>query len=133
MDYLLDTNICIHLFRGEYDLDQKFLEIGLLNCAISEITLAELMFGAENSKSPSKNKKIIQQFTDQVKVIPIYNAIPIYAAEKVRLRSIGKMISDFDLLIGSTAIANNFIMVTENLKEFNRIKGITIENWVNRN
>ena len=133
MDYLLDTNICIHLFRGEYDLDQKFLEIGLLNCAISEITLAELMFGAENSKNPSKNKNIIQEFTDQVKVIPIYNAIPIYAAEKVRLRSIGKMISDFDLLIGATAVVYDFIMVTENLKEFNRIKGITLENWVNRN
>ncbi|ARN77227.1 VapC toxin family PIN domain ribonuclease [Nonlabens spongiae] len=133
MDYLLDTNICIHLFRGEYDLDQKFLEIGLLNCAISEITLAELMFGAENSKNPSKNKNIIQEFTDEVKIIPIYNAIPIYASEKVRLRSIGKMISDFDLLIGATAVVYDFIMVTENLKEFNRIKGITLENWVNRN
>ena len=133
MDYLLDTNICIHLFRGQYDLDQKFLEIGLQNCAISEITLAELMFGAENSKNPSENKKVIQQFTDQIKVIPIYNAIPIYASEKVRLRSIGKMISDFDLLIGSTAIANDFIMVTENIKEFSRIEGISYENWVDRN
>ncbi len=86
MDYLLDTNICIHLFRGQFNLDQKFKEVGLQNCAISEITLAELMFGAENSKSSSKNKKIIQRFTDEVKIIPIYNAIPFYASEKVRLR-----------------------------------------------
>jgi len=48
------------------------------------------------------------------------------------LREKGQMISDFDLLIGSTAIANDLIMVTENLKEFKRIKKIKIENWVTR-
>ena len=51
---------------------------------------------------------------------------------KVQLRKKGTMISDFDLLIGSTAIAHDLIMVTDNIKEFNRIKGIEIENWVIR-
>jgi tRNA(fMet)-specific endonuclease VapC len=50
----------------------------------------------------------------------------------IRLRKKGTMISDFDLFIGSTAIANELIMVTENVKEFERISGITIENWVIR-
>lgn len=132
MKYLLDTNICIHLFRGKFNLIERFQEIKLDDCAISEITLAELIFGAENSLNPKKNYKIIDQFSEQVKILPIYNAIQIYAKEKVRLRNNGIMISDFDLLIGSTAIANELIMVTENVKEFSRISAIEIENWVQR-
>mgnify|MGYP000368523691 FL=1 len=132
MKYLLDTNICIHLFRGKYNLIEKFEEINLDDCAISEITLAELIFGAENSPNPKKNYKIIDSFSEQIKILPIFNSIQIYAKEKVRLRRKGIIISDFDLLIGSTAIANELIMVTENVKEFNRISGINIENWVKR-
>jgi tRNA(fMet)-specific endonuclease VapC len=55
-----------------------------------------------------------------------------YAKEKVRLRKKGIMISDFDLFIGSTSVANELIMVTENSKEFERISKIEIENWVQR-
>tara|TARA_R110000868_G_scaffold173829_2_gene410247 strand:+ start:36178 stop:36573 length:396 start_codon:yes stop_codon:yes gene_type:complete len=130
MTYLLDTNICIHLFRGKDNLIEKFQEMDIEDCAISEITLAELIFGAENSPNPKKNYKIIDNFSEQVKILPIFNSISIYAKEKVRLRKEGIMISDFDLLIGSTAIANKLIMVTENVKEFERISNITIENWV---
>jgi len=132
MKFLLDTNICIHLFRGKFNLIDKFQEINLDECAISEITLAELIFGAENSPNPKKNYKIIDKFTEQVKILPIFNSIHIYAKEKVRLRKMGRMISDFDLLIGSTAIANELIMVTENIEEFERISDIEIENWVQR-
>ncbi|MCX2678343.1 type II toxin-antitoxin system VapC family toxin [Galbibacter sp. EGI 63066] len=132
MKYLLDTNICIHFFRGKFDLIDKFQEVKLENCAISEITLAELIFGAENSSNPKKNHKLIDRFSEHVKILPIFNAIDIYAKEKVRLRKNGKMISDFDMLIGATAIANDLIMVTENLKEFNRISDIQIENWIKR-
>ena len=52
MQYLLDTNICIHFLRGRFNLKEKFKAIGVENFAISEITLAELMFGAENSPHP---------------------------------------------------------------------------------
>lgn len=132
MKYLLDTNICIHLFRGKFNLLEKFEKINLNDCAISEITYAELIFGAENSANPEKNLEIIDSFVSQIMVIPIFNAIHLYAKEKVRLRKNGNMISDFDMLIGCTAIANDLIMVTENLKEFERIKGINMENWVKR-
>jgi tRNA(fMet)-specific endonuclease VapC len=132
MKYLLDTNICIHFFRGAYGLDVKFREVQIHGLAISEITLAELAFGAENSSNPEKNFSLIDQFVEQVKVLPIFNAIAIYAKEKVRLRRLGIMISDFDLLIGATATANELIMVTENRKEFQRIANIQVENWVLR-
>jgi len=132
MKYLLDTNICIHFFRGEFNVLEKFQEIKLENCAISEITLAELIFGAENSSNPTKNYKLIDKFSEQVKILPIFNGINLYAKEKVRLRKKGEMISDFDLLIGTTAIANDLIMVTENTSELGRISKIKIENWIQR-
>ncbi len=132
MKYLLDSNICIHLFRGKFDIDKKLKLIGLENCAISEITLAELVFGAEKSANPNKNHQLIDIFVSQITIIPIFDAIPFYGKEKVRLQKSGKMISDFDLLIGCTAIANDMIMVTENIREFNRITNIKIENWVIR-
>lgn len=54
------------------------------------------------------------------------------AKEKARLRSLGTMISDFDLLIGCTALEKDLIMVTENEREFHRIKNLKVENWVSR-
>jgi len=132
MKYLLDTNICIHFFKGKFNLIAKIASVGLRNCAISEITLAELVFGAENSLNPKQNHEIINNFTGQVAILPIYDSIYIYGKEKARLRKSGKMISDFDLLIGCTSIANELIMVTENVNEFKRISDITIENWIKR-
>ncbi|SEG51681.1 type II toxin-antitoxin system VapC family toxin [Algoriphagus boritolerans] len=132
MKYLLDTNICIHFLRGKFGMMEKFQELGTENFAISEVTFAELVFGAENSTNPKKNLELIEVFTDQVLILPIFSAIYLYGKEKARLRSIGLMISDFDLLIGCTAVDKDLIMVTENQKEFERISGIQLENWVKR-
>ncbi len=132
MKYLLDTNICIHFFRGKYNILEKLIEVGIENCAISEITLAELVFGAEKSNHPKKNHILIEKFIAQLTIIPIFDAIPKYAKEKVRLQKTGKIITDFDLLIACTSIENDMIMVTENEKEFERIEKIKIENRVKR-
>jgi len=65
-------------------------------------------------------------------ILPILNAIYVYGKEKARLRSAGIMISDFDLLIGCTAVEKELIMITENVKEFDRISDLKIENWIKR-
>lgn len=132
MKYLLDTNICVHFFRGKYNLNAKFQEVGLKACAISEITLAELIYGAEHSLNPEKNFALIESFSNEITILPIINAVYLYGKEKSRLRKNGIMISDFDLLIGTTAVAADLIMVTENVLEFERIHGIRIENWIKR-
>jgi len=104
MKYLLDTNICIHFFRGKFNLIDKLKEIGIKNCAISEITYAELVFVAENSANPKKNHLLIEKFVEQVTILPIFDSIIQYGRQKTKLRKQGQMISDFDLLIGCTAI-----------------------------
>ena len=128
--YLLDTNICIYFLKGLFDLDRKIEKVDLSNCYVSEITVAELKFGAENSEHQEKNRKTVDQFVSKFTIIPIFNSLDIYAREKSRLKKKGLPLDDFDLLIGATAITNNLTLVTRNISHFDRLKGIEMENWV---
>jgi len=127
--YLLDTNICIFFFKGRYDIDKKLEEVGIENCYISVITLAELKFGSENSANPEKHRLIVDEFESKIQTLPLVNVLEDYAKEKARLRKQGTPIDEFDLLIGCTAKSNNLIVVTNNTKHFQRIDGITLEDW----
>ncbi|MGB5981436.1 MAG: type II toxin-antitoxin system VapC family toxin [Nonlabens sp.] len=130
MRYLLDTNICIYFLRGRLDLDEIFREVGIENCAISELTVFELKFGAENSEHPKKSHQAVNRFIAGLTIIPIYGVVEKYAQEKVRLRKNGTPLHDeFDLIIGLTAVVNDLIVVTENLKDFKNIKNLKTENW----
>ena len=116
--------------KGLYNLQDKFISIGLENIFISEISLAELKFGVENSNSKVNNKKTLDNFLKGIQIIPIFNSLDFYAAEKARLRKLGVSIDDFDLLIGATAASNQFTLVTNNIIHLKRIKGIQLENWI---
>ncbi len=127
--YLLDTNICVFYLKNRFGLSEKINQAGWLNCFISEITLAELKFGAENSQLQAQNRLTIAQFQTKIQVLPIFSALDFYAREKARLRQRGTPIDDFDLLIAASAVTNGLIMVTNNLNHFNRVDGIVIEDW----
>ena len=130
MQYLLDTNTCVFFLRGKLNLNEIIKEKGRENCFISEITVVELRFGAENSTNPSKSHKAVDAFVGGLTIVPIYGSIKRYAKEKVRLRKLGKPVNDeFDLLIGVTAVQNKLILVTDNVKDFELLEGIKIENW----
>ncbi len=128
--YLLDTNICVYFLKGLYNLGRKIEKAETENCFVSEITIAELKFGVENSENKERNQKTVDDFVSKFTIIPIFNSLDIYAKEKARLRKKGTPLDDFDLLIGSTAISNNLILVTRNVSDFERLDGIEIENWV---
>jgi len=126
---LLDTNICIYYIKGKFGLKEKFRIVKKENLFISEITLAELKFGVRNSESPKKNQATLEDFLTGVQIIPIFNALDLYAEEKARLRKTGQTIDDFDLLIGVSSVANGMLLVTNNESHFERITNIEIENW----
>lgn len=133
--YLLDTNICVFLLRGMYEVDKKINQVGLKNCYISEITVLELKYGVEllMQKDGINRSAQLNNFLEAISVIPITDALDVCAREKIRLRLAGKPADDdFDLLIGCTAVAGNMTIVTENIKHFKNIKGIKIENWIER-
>lgn len=130
--YLLDTNICIFLFRGKHDINKKISQVGWNNCCISEVTVAELKYGIECCFNQKENEVILNEFLHKITIIPFVTAIDKYAKKKARLRKGGTLIDDFDLFIACTASSNNLIMVTDNEKHFERISSITIVNWVSR-
>lgn len=104
--------------------------VGWDNCCISEMTVAELLYGAECSSEIEENKKEVLSFCADIEIIPVGVALSEYAHQKATLRKKGSLIDDLDLLIGSTAVAIDCIMVTENVKHLNRIENIQIENWI---
>ena len=132
--YLLDTNICVHFLRGEYQLNAKFAQAGMARCFVSEITIAELLFGAANS-TPAWQARQHQQvaefrelFAEQV--LPIAPALEIFADQKAALRRSGRPIDDFDILIGSTAVAHGLTLVTRNTRHFAGLANLLLENWI---
>ncbi len=130
MGYLLDTNICIHYFKGQFELKEKFEKIGFDKFAISEITLAELIYGAEKSQNKAKNIRVVEDFAEKISIIPIFDSIRVYGKEKARLKKKGTIVSDLDLFIGSTAVVNDMTLVTRNVREFERMENLKIENWI---
>lgn len=127
--FLLDTNICIYFIKGQFDLHRKITAVGEENCLLSEVTIAELKYGIENSIQKEKNRKNIEAFIAKFNILPIFPVLDIYAKEKARLKTKGRMLDDFDLLIGTTAIFNNLTLVTKNVSDFDRLDGIVIEDW----
>ncbi|TYZ10051.1 type II toxin-antitoxin system VapC family toxin [Hymenobacter lutimineralis] len=132
--YLLDTNICVHFLRGEHRLDEKLAAVGLVQCFVSEITIAELLFGAANS-APSwqaRQRKQVAEFRELFaeQVLPIGPALEIFADQKAALRRSGRPVDDFDLLIGSTALAHGLTLATRNTRHFVELTGIRLENWI---
>lgn len=127
--YLLDTNICAYFLNGKFNLHEKIEEVGIENCVVSEITIAELKYGVEKSTLKDRNRKTLETFQTKFDVVPIFPALDVYAKEKARLKTKGNILDDFDLLIGSTAILNKLILVTKNVSDFDRLVDIEIEDW----
>lgn len=131
-NYLLDTNICIALLRGNRNVAQKLIDLGEGRCCLSVITLYELMFGAYYSRHEEQEVPKVKLFIERFPIIPLINAAEKYAILKTNLRSSGLLIDEFDLMIAATALAGNYILVTDNTKHFQRIAGLKIENWIKR-
>lgn len=131
MKYLLDTNICIYLLNGNEILKEKVREIGVFSLSISNVTLAELYFGAYNSKKVDANLKRIDLFKKNLIVYSDSDkSAETFGRFKSKLRSEGRIIEDFDILIASIASVNKCILVTNNPNHFQRIEGLKIENWL---
>lgn len=134
MKYLLDTNILIFWLKGRYGIAEKISKIDPTNCFISEVSVAELWFGVACSEPHllEEKRRRLTSFLNHLQVIPFSSAIELYAQEKARLRSIGEIIPDFDLLIGATALKEGLILVSNNTKHLSKIKDIVLEDWIIR-
>lgn len=133
MNYLFDTNICIYLINGNNLLINKVKETGIFSIGISNATLAELFFGAYNSKHIKENLRNISAFKRNLTVYSdSRSSAELFGKAKAKLKASGCMIEDFDILIAGIAIANNCILVTNNIHHFEKIDAIQLENWLEK-
>jgi tRNA(fMet)-specific endonuclease VapC len=133
MKYMLDTNICLYLIKKKpenvlINLHSKIVD----GVTISAITLAELMHGVEASAYPEKNALALNQFLSIVDILPFDDeAASEYGKICATLRRQGTPIGAMDMLIAAHAKAKGLIVVTNNIREFKRVEGLGLENWVN--
>jgi len=129
--YLLDTNICIYIINNKPPhVFEKFKQYQLGQLSISSISASELAFGVEKSGS-LRNKNALDKFLAPLDVLPYdESAIWHYAKLRQSLQSKGQMIGSLDMLIAAHALALDTVLVTNNMKEFERIDGLKLENWV---
>lgn len=129
--YLLDTNICIYVINHKpAQVFEKFKQFQLGQLAVSSITASELAFGVEKSGS-ERNKQALNKFLIPLEIVPYdEQAIWSYARIRQQLQSKGQTIGSLDMLIAGHALALDTVLVTNNTKEFERIEGLKLENWV---
>ena len=127
---LIDTDTCVEILRGNQHVIDKRLEIDE-PVAISFMTVAELYYGAEKSKNRLKNKHLVDEFILSIDVINTdIEILQKFAEIKADLEIKGFPLADADILIAATCFSRCNKLITGNIKHFNRIDNLTIENWI---
>lgn len=131
LKYMLDTNICIYVIkRRPIEVLETFNKFAGTLC-ISSITYAELCHGVEKSALPEHNRRQVEDFVSRLEILPYGDkAAAHYGDIRATLERQGKTIGVNDLHIGAHARSEGFIVVTNNLGEFERIAGLRMENWL---
>ncbi len=132
MRYLLDTNICIHAIKHHMTVPRHMQNAGRTSLCVSAVVVAELAFGvARGAESHrAKNRLALQNFLAEIEELPWSNKAGwLYGAERQRLMAAGTPVDELDLLIGILVLADDFTMVTNNTRRFQRIAGLRLEDW----
>ena len=133
--YMLDSDVCINCMRGkDKDVFNKIISLTPANFKISSIVLAELWFGVEHSNSKEANASILEIFLHDFNIAPFDEACAkAYSKIRKELTSKGMLIGPNDMLIAASAIANDAVLVSNNIREFSRVSGLKVESWSVKN
>jgi tRNA(fMet)-specific endonuclease VapC len=134
MNYLLDTNVCIALINeSSSNVRARFMQATRSNATLttSTIVVHELWYGVAKSEQAARNASALTAFLSRDVAVLDYSAQDAQAAGEIRteLESKGQRIGEYDTLIAGQAFARNLILVTANTREFERVKGLVVEDW----
>ena len=131
MKYLIDTNICIYIVnKRPAVVIEKFKQFELGEISISTITVSELQYGVAKSTHREINENRLQEFLSPFEILAYdQTAASVYGDIRLQLEKHGQPIGPLDLLIAAQAISQDLILITNNEKEFKRIKALKVENW----
>ena len=132
MRFLLDTNTCIYIIkRSPAHIYKRFKSLPIGDVGISAVTYCELQFGAANSSKPDENQVALTEFLGPLETLDIPSSAAIaYGEIRAHLQRAGTPIGNYDLLLAAHARHEGLTLVTNNTKEFKRVPGLKIENWI---
>ncbi len=132
MRFLLDTNICIYVIKQKpSSVKQRLQAIDSSDIGIFIVTLAELEYGAAKSQNPERNRQILTTFCAPFEIVGLSEEdARILGNIRADLERRGQPIGSYDLLIAAQALSRSLTLVTNNVREFSRIEGLIVENWV---
>lgn len=132
MNYLLDTNICIYLIkRKPPEVLQRFLQLSPGSVFISSVTTSELYCGAQKSQRVQTNLEALNHFLLSFRIVDYdESASFLYGELRADLEKRGQPIGPLDMMIAAHALSLDVPLVTNNTKEFERVKGLKLKNWV---
>ena len=133
IQFLLDTNIVIYVIKRRPIGVMESFNQNASRMAISSITLAELIHGAEKSTKPAQNYAVIEDFCSRLEVLPYSaKAAQHYGSIRAALEKIGQPIGINDIHIAAHARSESLVLVTNNMREFERVPALQLENWVEK-
>jgi tRNA(fMet)-specific endonuclease VapC len=134
--YILDTNTWIEYFRQRYGVAEHIMTLPTTQLFVSEVTLAELTFGAYNSDDFARHILEPEWLRRYITVLDISGVFVEYSQIRCALKkikkSLDKEIGNFDILIGATAVHYGLTVVTDNVRHFEQMPGVKVENWIQR-
>ena len=132
MTYMLDTNICIYLVKKQpSQVLEKLTSLNIQDVCVSAITVGELQYGVAKSQFPEKNIMALLKFLVPLTILPFDSKAALeYGNIRANLELNGTPVGPYDTLIAAHAVSKNCILVTNNVKEFQRVAHLKVENWV---
>ncbi|MCU7923827.1 MAG: tRNA(fMet)-specific endonuclease VapC [Candidatus Thiodiazotropha sp. (ex Dulcina madagascariensis)] len=131
LKYMLDTNIVIYTIKNRPAEARESFKRHEGQMCISTVTLGELIYGAERSSRPEDNLGVVEGMAARLEVVPFDSQDAIHFGQiRAELASAGTPIGPYDMMIAAHARARGLILVTNNAKEFERVPGLRLDNWV---
>jgi tRNA(fMet)-specific endonuclease VapC len=130
MIHLLDTDTCIGVLRQRPGFVQRLSQVAPTDCAISTVTVYELFCGLAKAQEPAKERQKVERFVSAIVELPL-DRVGAEAAANIRadLERQGTPIGPYDLLIAGQAVAGGLTLVTNNIREFQRVARLKLESW----
>ena len=129
--YLLDTNLCIRVIRDRPAGLRPRFNAEASSLCISDVVLYELLYGAETSARPAESRRAVERFAARLGVLPYDSGAAAHTADiRASLERRGLSIGAYDLMIAGHARSRGLVVVTSNLREFDRVEGLRSEDWL---
>ncbi|XOV78472.1 MAG: tRNA(fMet)-specific endonuclease VapC [Aestuariibacter sp.] len=131
MKYMLDTDTCIYVVKRKPLHVKRLFNANIGQLGISAVTWGELVCGAEKSSNPARNLADIEGFGARLEILPFdKDAAKQFGQVKSELEKSGNIIGAYDMMIAGHARAHGLVVVTNNVREFKRVDGLRVENWL---